>query len=1807
MSTASVLAVDTRDPTGATSTILSTSLSSPQFDTHRSITSSIQISESTAFCPPSKYYHLYSPNDFHSPDVPNVVFSDHVFDRPRAHESHDEVTSTCSALTMGVSVPSSSCLRFSHISHHHSAQSVPTPPTRYRFGLQLLTQTPSPESSSACSPVMRTNNAEASAVSLQASDLGCNRRRTPEGVVDDGENDANSQTSATSFMSPVHSQSRGNRQTSDLTSTGFSPYEATLGQKKNVLDCSENTFSTPVIGSSATPQKAEEVLQHNGSLETQTSFNNVNDKPNGSGTPTALCGTLASRSENCPGISHSDSDHDFVIEDPLKWDYAADLASTHLLTNLDDKRMIFEHNEHNCFEKCSDGRDSMDGEPVTVPLTWPSSGAFRSSPVPPGDHIRMKVSHHKGHRYHTARLSKHPLYTENRFISERAVSQGSFISSPEARENGDEGMLSAHIKNYSYSTNVCSFRSDSPMMPLADGILDELESDEEVVRENCYRDSRSEVEFERSFFSNHNVTMHSDNQVGRTDELRPEEPDGANKLKELDEIYRSTSQSVSRLRQQADRVLEATERAEQQLHERFNLLSLTVANKTEADLMRAPKAVVDVQAPTPRPRSAKRKKTCLLEDNRSEAVDEEAAKPNSTADSVTGAPCGPILHSDYSPSGATGHSQGPDVPFSLPSLTSEQTDHILPTSIDVREFVKPVGLPRLELGRSTDGEDSCSQTSQKTSTLPVAAAVYSDVVAAQCASSPLPTEPTIFSAITNVTPLSWTPRRKPGDPHDTESDSRRSSLVFDKPGFRLPQEEVKAGVSAVRSQVNAVTDTVRRQDTMHTSTLASVKAFDPSVKRYSSAEQLRRSTDILVDRGNMGQTDLLAKYEPWTIGNTELETEKKFVKSSRRMLFSVARSETDLFIPTSRSLSCGRYRRTSNHSVTSLPSLEPVDRCSCTATSGGQEDVLDVNNTNSQSVSRTVSSANPTTKWIETETQCPNSERSHRKSDFNHSNHCIPLSECRLYRVQPNSTQSSSSIGPPIAASSRVGSNERRNNIGSREKHSDLGTDGGSDLVPSTPLLACRPPMGHRVIQALLTRNMEDVEVRYSHTKSGRGCEQVLTDRATVVTADTQKQTKNDFSVSATNQRSSWSNRGDRRAHHNVEGVDTKSYHLMEQKRPGERHDGHNNKERSELLASQLRYMLLKHRMKLSRAKEAYRLRRRVVHQLEQLLYNVPNLQDRSLPPEWDTDTSSLVTEQTDTVPAQGQSPEGSHPATKHSMPTETENQESETFVEPEDCNMKQSLFPRSKSRPGSSGTYVLNDSDHTVRIVDLEPVDYRSRKESKSPEPHVQRDFPENVTSTGERLCMLRDRAEQQLAEMITILMKKKSQSEKASAGNDTRAHPSPLPSPPSYIAWTEQAPYKSRDLGRATRPTIASARAAEGGLTWFQTFSPIPSRHTHVNQRLRRPTRGDDTGRRRTHVHTPPNGKISACGGDCAQIRDVPVVLCNPDKSAEEEEVNTRQKSHCHRAEYSGKCEGNLDPERVKNPGHSGRGHTKPERIPPRGASQDGSPVGSEIVSDTSSEAFPAGLVATPRGVKFSIFHCHPPDRESVYHTTTSARQKLHDNSTLVTGTSDERSEESALAQDLQTLFRQRMSRWISRSRERQKRIQLAAKNRRYTAAMNAERVSLFVGNSRMCSPTRPLRRPASGQSQEECPTQRCSCSTRPFHCPARTLHTRTHCCSANTTRMMIPLQNANAGQVTSRNPQLTAAEICSAPRDGSRYRGRPRRYVIPREQQRMALEHKMANLRTNRLRMKIYGEKVLRSVLQRRGPWSLSFKEI
>lgn len=51
----------------------------------------------------------------------------------------------------------------------------------------------------------------------------------------------------------------------------------------------------------------------------------------------------------------------------LKWDYAGDLASQKLPVDLTRQTPAFEE-----VDRISDGKESMEGDVVTVPLTWPS-------------------------------------------------------------------------------------------------------------------------------------------------------------------------------------------------------------------------------------------------------------------------------------------------------------------------------------------------------------------------------------------------------------------------------------------------------------------------------------------------------------------------------------------------------------------------------------------------------------------------------------------------------------------------------------------------------------------------------------------------------------------------------------------------------------------------------------------------------------------------------------------------------------------------------------------------------------------------------------------------------------------------------------------------------------------------------------------------------------------------------------------------------------------------------------------------------------------------------------------------------------------------------------------------------------------------------------------------------------------------------------------------------------------------------------------------------------------------------------------
>ncbi|CAH8505612.1 unnamed protein product [Heterobilharzia americana] len=66
-------------------------------------------------------------------------------------------------------------------------------------------------------------------------------------------------------------------------------------------------------------------------------------------------------------------------------------------------------------------------------------------------------------------------------------------------------------------------------------------------------------------------------------------------------------------------------------------------------------------------------------------------------------------------------------------------------------------------------------------------------------------------------------------------------------------------------------------------------------------------------------------------------------------------------------------------------------------------------------------------------------------------------------------------------------------------------------------------------------------------------------------------------------------------------------------------------------LVTQLRYTLLKQKLKLLRAQDAYHLRRRIVNHLEEFLHQAASSETLtlpdSMPDDWDTDTPSILTD----------------------------------------------------------------------------------------------------------------------------------------------------------------------------------------------------------------------------------------------------------------------------------------------------------------------------------------------------------------------------------------------------------------------------------------------------------------------------------------------------------------------------------------------------------------------------------------------------
>ncbi|KAA3679416.1 uncharacterized protein DEA37_0006532, partial [Paragonimus westermani] len=693
-------------------------------------------------------------------------------------------------------------------------------------------------------------------------------------------------------------------------------------------------------------------------------------------------------------------------------------------------------------------------------------------------------------------------------------------------------------------------------------------------------------------------------------------------------------------------------------------------------------------------------------------------------------------------------------------------------------------------------------------------------------------------------------------------------------------------------------------------------------------------------------------------------------------------------------------------------------------------------------------------------------------------------------------------------------------------------------------------------------------------------------------------------------------------------------------------------------VASQLRYLLLKHRLKLSRAKDAYHLRRRVVDQLQSLLKEVSSLQEQknqtmSLPPDWDTDTSSLLSETTNSEQCdQERVSSGLHTNTFQV----TDDKRPHRM---DSCINKQTLMivPPSKyiaKLETRSQIGEIHETDRDGYSANSKPNCFQYSEQRVSSRCSTERTIPvaraptESDKETRNRLCDLRERAEQQLAEMLTILNKKKSrlpdfaEVTKASLMNrKTKDSNAPLPPPPSRLSWSvpnccgynHVEPVHNWDTNADLR--LTDARASQGGLTWYEPFEKVfrEKKGTHINKSQH--THKQSKVYEFSNKNLPMDGKNSVCGGDSIFADGLKSFV----QEKSEPELPQTFGSLVRPNDLSGSVRSNpvRQPDRhnssTKIQENSGSRYifetyepqpsVKQEPIPPctwskqADSPQPMSDVEFDSFADTS-ESFLSGLVATPRGVKFYV-------STEISNEPVTQTYRLHEGENFATVDLSSRMPSVEIAvhsefpDDLQTRFQQRMSRWISRSRERQKRIKLASENRRYTYAMNDERAHLFANSSKKCSPVRIKIRGQNGYEGDLC-----FCPRDIPRSAGQPIHSSCHCCSANITRHAVePIpalctscfecsNKVNTRILTCtileyrffaispvfrfsmfliRYELMYAAVSPDSSRSGGKFgtgkQHRSAKLMIPREQKRHALESKLSQLRANRLRMKIYGE--------------------
>ncbi|KAF7261903.1 hypothetical protein EG68_00911 [Paragonimus skrjabini miyazakii] len=1656
------------------------------------------------------------------------------------------------------------------------SKEMPVPSLRHRFALEMLPSSPSPElrlSATDLDSETKVLTYSPESVNQLGATSERSKRPTPEGILDSMAIDGVYHSSDTSFLSPVHSVSQA---VSRLQTYGHSAYESAWGMLHST-DSNQNPVSQKWCIHSQLEDTKSPVFQHHlYSLETKTNE----------------CSEQASLCQ--PETPLTDLDHhiqtgnilDFANanDDPLKWDYAGDLASAQLASATGKPVLWDTCAEHDSDQDSAD-KVSMDAEPVTLPLTWPSAnkdrllGCLR--------HQRSHMNNRQSHRRAYAIQTRFTKFSPNRFttdVSFQAISHGSFVSSPEPGEDDYENRFLGHEKHLSLSGNLYSLRSESPLVALTDGILDALEN--VAVNSSMKNSEKSD-----SANSTTNITQSEELLLSVENQVDA----GSRQSVDIEEIYLTTSQSMTKLRQHTDCVRKATESAERELHKQLDNLSISL------DTTEIPHTCLP---PEPRERTMKMPVS-------------DASKPELSPGQVSFSSRVPPSHF-CTCSESQGEEKSVEMKIGLDSSswassTSNTCADILTPTNEVQSFAKSNDLLRLGLCFSSDDDKIASNQTVQNSVQQSTSRLDSQDSLTPRTNSPQFTDPTFLSAITNVTPIPSTSRTKTGDFDGKNLDTKRSSIIM---GNRQDTQETKKGrflwdawdpMNMLTNQLESLAQPSVSQPEAGTLGLNSTPPYHSgqlntcsSAAPYGDINRVQSLPDTL--------------HDPKQFRSAEREYSIPVRTLNHPALIS-CRSESDLlnrlwcFQKIDETASAFRL------STVDVQSHGAGDRASIQRYLCSERVELDENGANSHMLSQTCNSSN--------RAESPDLSYSSTKHTATTEKHTLErISNLNPFPDQPFHMKqykipSSLSLVGPIATSTRVPS-----------LLSDSSERGlRSDLEPRDPgpVLTTRPPVARKRSESQCDpcvksdrkdkipevsqnfrneRPHSDGQYSYRVNKKTVSCVQPFTNSSVIGN----KAPKSTGGASIA--------------------------HVSHNRRNGQTGKKCSGEVNDCYVASQLRYLLLKHRLKLSRAKDAYHLRRRVVEQLQTLLKEVSLLQEQknqtmSLPADWDTDTSSLlseatVSEQCDQVDNKNERiSSGLHANTfqvandkqSHLMDSCTEKQ-TRVIDAPSEYTAKRETRSQFEQIHGANRDKCGTDSKLNCSRYSEQRVSSRCSTERAVP---VASSTIESHKETRHRLCDLRERAEQQLAEMLTILNRKKSrlpdftEATKASMTNrrmeDSNA---PLPPPPSRLSWTvpngcecnHVEPVNSTDTN--ADPKLTDARASQGGLTWFQPFE----KNVFHNKTASHTNRIQST-RERSRVYEfsnedlPVDVKNSVCGGDSIFVEGIKSFVQENSESQVPQTfdrlVISNNVSDSVRSNPVRQPDQHNLPKKMQDPVESSVNRqifqtyetlpsVKREPMPsclstkqtnsPQPLSEDEF----DSLADTS-ESFLSGLVATPRGVKFYV----PTE---ILNEPVTQTYRLHEGKNLATVDLSSRMPSVEIAvhsdfpDDLQTRFQQCMSRWISRSRERQKRIKLASENRRYTHAMNDERAHLFGNSSKKCSPAR-----IKVQEQNRYEGELCSCPK------GLSLLLGEHHCSP----CFESPNKVNTRILTRTNSSRPGGKF------GTGKQHRPAKIMTPREQQRHVLESKLSQLRANRLRMKIYGEKVLHSVLQRRGPWSLSFREI